>query len=192
MIIIPYSTDAPVYHLPRATVALIAANLVSFFITGGGLRNNGWLLQFGNGLHPLEWVAYNFLHFGLLHLVGNMLFLWVFGIVVEGKLGWWKFLGVYMGIGVLGGFIIKSVMMFYQGPVDLDDTFGSIDPVWSLFEPKSANAQSASPQGNTQQRKSKWSRPVWELEAEKQKEKSQQKQIRREILKHAKYGAGGA
>jgi membrane associated rhomboid family serine protease len=191
MIIIPYGTDAPVYHFPWATIVLIVANGLSFFLTGYGYLNDGWLLQYANGLHPLEWVAYNFLHFGILHLVGNMFFLWVFGIVIEGKLGWWKFLGVYLGIGILGGFIIQSVMQFYPHPADLDDTFGSADPVWSLFEPKSANAQDVRGK-DTQGRKSKWSRPVWELEAEKQKEKAQQKQIHREILKHSKYGAGGA
>jgi len=32
-----------------------------------------------------------------------MFFLWAFGIVVEGKLGWWKFLCVYLSIGILAG-----------------------------------------------------------------------------------------
>src|SRR5262249_18314433 len=34
------------------------------------------------------------------HLVGNMIFLWTFGFVVEGKLGWWAFTLVYLGLGV--------------------------------------------------------------------------------------------
>ncbi|MBM3970315.1 MAG: rhomboid family intramembrane serine protease [Planctomycetes bacterium] len=28
------------------------------------------------------------LHAGWLHLIGNLIFVWGFGIVVEGKLGW--------------------------------------------------------------------------------------------------------
>ena len=35
-----------------------------------------------------------------MHLIGNMIFLWAFGIIVEGKLGWWAFTLVYLGIGV--------------------------------------------------------------------------------------------
>ena len=35
-----------------------------------------------------------------MHLAGNMIGLWGFGLVVEGKIGWKKFLGVFLGIGV--------------------------------------------------------------------------------------------
>ena len=30
-----------------------------------------------------------------------MIFLWTFGMVVEGKLGWWVFSAVYLGLGVV-------------------------------------------------------------------------------------------
>ncbi len=60
-----------------------------------------WGLTHGEGLHPVQWVTNNFLHGRIFHLVGNMIFLWGFGLVVEGKLGWWRFLLVYMGIGIL-------------------------------------------------------------------------------------------
>ena len=42
-----------------------------------------------------------FMHAGLGHIIGNMLFLWVFGIIVEGKLGWWAFTLAFLGIGVV-------------------------------------------------------------------------------------------
>lgn len=111
--IIPYSTDAPIYHFPWMTIVLIVVNCITFVLTAMGWRSEGWLLTYGNGLHPLEWVAYNFLHFGPFHLIGNMFFLWAFGIVVEGKLGWWKYLLLYMGIGVLGGVLIQTAMLGY-------------------------------------------------------------------------------
>lgn len=144
MLIIPYSTDAPIYHFPWMTIVLIVANCLSFAITGMGYKSDGWMLQYGNGLHPLEWVAYNFLHFGIVHLVGNMIFLWAFGIVVEGKLGWWKFLVVYMSIGIVGGILIQVAMLGYKPPVYDWDDLGATDPVWSLFEPKAAYAQDSS------------------------------------------------
>lgn len=60
-----------------------------------------WVLSHGNGLHPIQWVGSNFAHGNIFHLIGNMIFLWSFGIVVEGKLGWWRFLLLYLGLGTL-------------------------------------------------------------------------------------------
>lgn len=115
MIIIPLSTDAPIYHWPWMTLLLIALNVLVFVITGHGENSEGWILQYGNGLHPAEWFACNFLHFGWIHLIGNMIFLWAFGIIVEGKLGWWRFLLLYLLIGGLGGFIEQAVMLGFEG-----------------------------------------------------------------------------
>nr|WP_320049928.1 rhomboid family intramembrane serine protease [uncultured Desulfuromonas sp.] len=42
-----------------------------------------------------------FLHAGLLHLGGNMLFLWIFGDNVEHRLGPWRYLTLYLFSGVL-------------------------------------------------------------------------------------------
>src|SRR5579862_4155845 len=74
-----------------------------------------WALQFGQGLHPLQWITNNFLHADILHLVGNMFFLWGFGLVVEGKLGWWRFLLLYLTMGAIYGFIIQAVMLGAHG-----------------------------------------------------------------------------
>ncbi|NOX57190.1 MAG: rhomboid family intramembrane serine protease [Planctomycetes bacterium] len=105
----PISSDAPLYHRPWGTGGLIAANIAAFIWTGGGFgsRAETWALQFGQGLHPLQWVTHNFVHFGLDHLIGNMFFLWCFGLVVEGKIGWRRFLTLYVGIGVLAGFLLQ-------------------------------------------------------------------------------------
>lgn len=102
----PYNTDAPLYYWPVTTVSLIAINVVAFAATSGeGLEvteaAQPWILSFGDGLHPLQWVTSNFLHADLFHLLGNMVFLWAFGLVVEGKLGWWRTALVYLGIGIV-------------------------------------------------------------------------------------------
>ncbi len=49
----------------------------------------------------LTLVSSQFLHGGWSHLLGNMLFLWIFGNNVEDKLGRVKFLGFYLGCGSL-------------------------------------------------------------------------------------------
>lgn len=46
-----------------------------------------------------------FLHGGLLHLAGNMLFLWVFGDNVEDALGHFRYLVFYLGCGVLAALL---------------------------------------------------------------------------------------
>jgi membrane associated rhomboid family serine protease len=102
---IPYSTDAPIYHWPIATVATIVVNVLAFVpmlsmtpdevdnIYGPLILNYGWI-------YPWQWVTSNYVHAGIGHLVGNMIILWAFGLIVEGKIGWWKFLLLYNAIGI--------------------------------------------------------------------------------------------
>jgi membrane associated rhomboid family serine protease len=51
----------------------------------------------------LTLLTYMFFHGDLLHLAGNMLFLWVFGDNVEDAMGHFKFLFFYLACGVFGG-----------------------------------------------------------------------------------------
>jgi membrane associated rhomboid family serine protease len=54
---------------------------------------------------PFEvtFLTYMFLHGGWMHLIGNMLFLWVFGDNVEHAMGRLRFLVFYLACGVAGG-----------------------------------------------------------------------------------------
>jgi membrane associated rhomboid family serine protease len=106
--IIPWGTDAPIYHRPAATIGLIVVNIGSFFAFPAG-RHEEWTLVLGEGLHPLQWVTSLFMHLGFGHLIGNMVFLWAFGIIVEGKLGWRAFLTVYLGIGVAESAVFQAL-----------------------------------------------------------------------------------
>ncbi len=110
--LIPYNTDAPIYHWPVATVGLIATNVVVFFGMMGASPDQiePWILHWGQGWNPLQWVSSIFMHAGIGHLLGNMFCLWGFGLIVEGKIGWWRFLAVYLGIGV-GQSMIEQTMM---------------------------------------------------------------------------------
>ena len=97
--IIPWGTDAPIYHRPIATIGVMVANVLVFVMFPPG-RYEDWTLVLGDGLHPVQWVTNIFMHASFFQLAGNMLFLWTFGLVVEGKLGWWAFLLVYIGLGI--------------------------------------------------------------------------------------------
>ena len=107
---IPYGTDAPLYYRPIITIAMIVLNVVVFFMFTGE-QIEPFVLATGDGLHPVQWLTTNFLHADIFHIGFNMLFLWVFGLVVEGKLGALKMLAVYLGIGVLYGAIIQLLML---------------------------------------------------------------------------------
>jgi membrane associated rhomboid family serine protease len=56
---------------------------------------NGWTIK---GLFGHIW-----LHGSILHLLGNMLFLWIFGNAVCAKIGNFRYLPIYLGLGILAG-----------------------------------------------------------------------------------------
>jgi membrane associated rhomboid family serine protease len=115
--IIPWGTDAPIYHRPVATIALILLNVLSYLLFPSG-RYDDWTLTLGEGVHPVQWLTNLFMHTGLFHLIGNMIFLWTFGLVVEGKLGWWAFTLVYLGLGV-GESAGMQLLVHSQQPVHM-------------------------------------------------------------------------
>jgi membrane associated rhomboid family serine protease len=116
MMLVPIGSDAPVYHFPWGTIALIGLNtLVQLAISMGLLPPieelaAGYALVHGEGLHPMQWVTSNFLHADWAHLLGNMVFLWAFGLIVEGKIGWRRFVAAYLGIGVAECFIEQLLL----------------------------------------------------------------------------------
>ncbi len=116
MFFVPINTDAPVYHFPWATISLIVANTLAYLaIALGFVVAAPYVLTYGSGLHPLQWVTSIFIHDGFLHLAGNMFFLWVFGLIVEGKLGWRRFLPVFLGLGVLESAMEQLCLQNMQG-----------------------------------------------------------------------------
>ncbi len=60
-----------------------------------------WALSHGDGLHPIQWLTSNFMHADLGHLLGNMLFLYIFGMLVEGRAGSLIFACLYLSMGVI-------------------------------------------------------------------------------------------
>jgi membrane associated rhomboid family serine protease len=86
------------------------------FVLFSGEQIEPFMLAIGGGLSPLQWLTSNFLHGNLLHLLGNMFFLWVFVLFIEGKLGPLKMLAVYLGIGILYGAAMQIIMLGYHEP----------------------------------------------------------------------------
>lgn len=122
MLFFPYSTDAPIYHLPIATGTIIVVNVLVFFFTTvqvmlGNLEEESvqWLILEFNQINPLQWITGSFMHAGILHLLGNMFFLWAFGLVIEGKIGSLRFLVLYLVISLIDGAAVQIPMYFLSG-----------------------------------------------------------------------------
>lgn len=128
--LIPISTDAPLYHYPITTVGLVLANIACFVATGGGdpQLTEPWVLHFGT-INPLEWLSTMFAHANVGHLIGNLFFLWAFGLIVEGKIGWIRMLGVYLTIGITQAAFIQLVML----PWDEGGAIGASSAIMGLM-----------------------------------------------------------
>ncbi len=122
---LPLHDGVPLKHLgaPVVTRGLIGANVAAFVLVALGALPIGeqWIVAgfgvvpavlFGtealpDGLPfvpaPLTLVTSLFLHGSALHLLGNMLFLWVFGDNVEDGMGHTRFLLFYVVCGALAG-----------------------------------------------------------------------------------------
>lgn len=118
----PISDENPTRTVPYVTYGLILLNVLvflyevtlppsvleQFFYSAAVVPSELTASLQGDGYSTIgqlpEWSTLftsQFLHGGWLHLLGNMLFLWIFGNNVEDELGHLKFLGFYLLCGVL-------------------------------------------------------------------------------------------
>jgi len=124
--LIPLKDDIPTRRTPVVTIALIAINVIVYFafeqgLLGLGDVGNERVIDFGAipseitdpGSHatPGDQPSFvitiftsMFLHGSLLHLGGNMLFLWIFGNNIEDSMGRLRFVAFYLlgGLAALG------------------------------------------------------------------------------------------
>ncbi len=96
--------------VPWVTITLVAINAVVFLymLTLSQAQLEAFIYRYGTipaeirqgqGLYTL--LTSQFVHGGILHILSNMLFLWVFGDNIELALGHWVFLAFYLLAGVL-------------------------------------------------------------------------------------------
>ena len=118
---IPINDENPTFSTPVVVYALIGLNIVVFIhqmLLGAGLEDFFQLYavipqQLSASLEGIPsnqpvpelatLITSQFLHGGLMHIGGNMLFLWTFGDNIEHDLGHFKFLLFYLTCGVLAG-----------------------------------------------------------------------------------------
>jgi len=124
--VLPLRDNVPTREFPVATVTLIAINVAVFVLyqlpnLDRSVRDlgfhpcevNGSCQQIDKGW-ALTALTSMFLHGSWLHLLGNMLFLWIFGNNVEDAMGRVRFLVFYL----LGGFAattLQALVTFHWG-----------------------------------------------------------------------------
>ncbi|HOE19419.1 MAG TPA: rhomboid family intramembrane serine protease [Spirochaetota bacterium] len=109
----PYSDENPTRSFPLFTVILILANCAIYYMEVYGqpafeqLINSYALapcnvntLHLNNYRYYVPFISHMFLHVNIIHVAGNMLFLWIFGNNVEDVLGGIRFYAFYVLCGI--------------------------------------------------------------------------------------------
>ena len=118
--IIPYKVKNPPKHFPVVTAAIIVLNVLVYALTthhGLVIRQDAvdqYALRWGESPLVTLFTAM-FLHAGPFHLIGNMLFLWVFGPAVEDRLRIGSYLLLYFFAGFAG--YVAQAMLSAAGAV---------------------------------------------------------------------------
>jgi membrane associated rhomboid family serine protease len=102
--VIPLRDVIPSRTTPYVTIGLIVVNALVFLyeMTLGDPTLEEFILYFGLVPAAFSWVTVltsMFLHGGVLHFGGNMLFLWIFGDNVEDRMGHGRFVAFYLLCG---------------------------------------------------------------------------------------------
>lgn len=107
---IPLRSTERVYATAAVTASLIAVNVVIFLYqaTLSPYALNQFVSQWGivpDRLNFASLLTSMFLHGGWMHLIGNMLFLWVFGRNVEDLIGGARFVVFYLLCGLVAAVV---------------------------------------------------------------------------------------
>ena len=106
--LIPLESDVPLQRWPIANWALIALTVIISGLPLVGAMDVLFfkqLLLHKENFAATQLVSYQFFHAGLVHLIGNMLFLFVFGNAVNARLGHVLYLLAYLAAGVVSGLV---------------------------------------------------------------------------------------
>jgi membrane associated rhomboid family serine protease len=159
--VFPYRDENPTERFPLVTVALILINVVVWiYFQGMGVSEPlmanalcnwgiipGELTGGAVGAHvpvtqhfvcvvdpqPNWWtlITTQFLHGGWLHLIGNMLFLWVFGNNIEDSMGHFRFILFYLTCGVIAG--LAQILATPSSPIPAVGASGAISGVLGAY-----------------------------------------------------------
>jgi membrane associated rhomboid family serine protease len=145
------NTPLQVIRFQYVTGALIAVNVVIFLLTGAFTSEERlWAYSSAYGIIPVELIdfvdppgvyhpipepltliTYQFLHGSWMHLISNMLFLWVFADNVEDAFGHAGFLIFYLLCGAAAGMV--HTLMQSHSPAPLIGASGAVSGVLASY-----------------------------------------------------------
>jgi membrane associated rhomboid family serine protease len=124
---IPLRDENPPRSFPAVNACLIIVNIIIFIMQlTSETRDRELVYRFSmipsiffndpsaNWYRP---VTYLFLHGGYLHIIGNMLFLYIFGNNIEDILGHARYLLFYLAVGICGGLFQAALTMHSIYPI---------------------------------------------------------------------------
>ncbi len=149
-ILFPYRVDVPFNYRPVVNWVVVAVVILIFVFQVGEL------LQYSNQVSDAEkylehsitmqyilkgWgikglFGHMWLHGGPLHLIGNLIFLWLFGNAVCSKIGNLYYLPVYIGLGLAAA--ISHVLFFDVPALGASGAINGIVGMYLVFFPENS------------------------------------------------------
>ena len=133
---IPIHDSQPSYSKPFITIFLIALNVLVFLfqVSLDPFTRNDFIFAFGLVPDRFHWSAVltsMFMHGGWMHLIGNMVFLWVYGDNIEDILGHAKYLLFYLLCGAAAA--MGQVLIAPDSHVPMVGASGAIAGVMGAY-----------------------------------------------------------
>ena len=155
---IPLKDDNPTSSRPIITYFIIGLCVVLFFMQLGSQSYKTGQLFYSYGLIPSVLMGHNelpmdlyvapayltifssmFMHGGFMHLIGNMLYMWIFADNIEDSLGPRKFIIFYLLSGI--GAAMAQVLMDTHSQVPMIGASGAIGGVLGAYLINHPNAR---------------------------------------------------
>ena len=133
---IPLRDVIPSRTKPGVTISLIAANVLIYLFQVGLSDRVQEAFLYTFAVVPAYFSIGSvftsmFVHGGLAHLAGNMLFLWIFGDNVEDRMGHLRYLFFYLGCGFIAA--IAQVALYPDSLVPMVGASGAIAGVMGAY-----------------------------------------------------------
>ena len=132
-LIIPRKVSVPFERWPVANFAIIGLIILAFFALRGTI--SGYEVLFWE-LAPPKWTLEDFflhmwIHAGWIHLIGNLVSLWVFGNAVCAKVGNVAYPFMYVGLGLAA--IVSHILISGEPAVGASGAISGIVGMLSLL-----------------------------------------------------------
>ena len=94
-----------------------------------------WVLHHDGDWRIHQLLTSLFAHADFWHLLGNMVSLWAFGLIIEGKVGAIKMLAIYLGVG-LSANVLESLMFAHGGSLGASTAIYGLMMLAVLWAPR--------------------------------------------------------